>query len=79
MDSFISDEPWEREPRALPIPWRRELAEVPSRPLRIGIVFDDGVVKPQPPVARALQEVANKFRAAGHEGTSCFCRNHRRN
>ncbi|EFW19048.1 hypothetical protein D8B26_007234 [Coccidioides posadasii str. Silveira] len=67
MDAFISDKPWEREHRALPIPWRKDLAKVPDRPLKIGIVFDDGVVKPQPPVARALREVAEKFRRAGHE------------
>ncbi|WEW61500.1 amidase [Emydomyces testavorans] len=66
-EAFISNKPWEREHRALPIPWRKELADAPAHPLKIGIVFDDGIVKPQPPVARALREVAEKFHAAGHD------------
>ncbi|KAI1914019.1 hypothetical protein LOZ12_001052 [Ophidiomyces ophidiicola] len=67
MEEFISTEPWKRDTRALPIPWRKELADVSGRTLKIGIIFDDGVVKPQPPITRALQEVAKRFRAAGHD------------
>ncbi|KAK2803828.1 hypothetical protein FQN50_006835 [Emmonsiellopsis sp. PD_5] len=67
MESAISSRPWEADPKALPIPWRRDLAQVPVRPLKVAFIFDDGVVKPQPPITRALRETAEKFRKAGHE------------
>lgn len=68
MESLIDSEPWNHDYHAMPIPWRRNLAQIPDRPLKVAILYDDGVVKPQPPVARALREVANKLKTAGHEG-----------
>lgn len=69
MESLIASSPWSLDPTAVPIPWRKELAKPPAnRKLRLGVVFDDGVVKPQPPVARAMQETVDALRAAGHEG-----------
>ncbi|KAJ5966981.1 hypothetical protein N7501_003229 [Penicillium viridicatum] len=45
-----------------------KLATPPAnRKLRLGVIFDDGVVKPQPPVARAMRETVDALRAAGHE------------
>lgn len=41
---------------------------MPDRKLKLGVIFDDGVVKPQPPITRALREVTRKLAAAGHEG-----------
>ncbi|RAL09809.1 putative acetamidase [Aspergillus homomorphus CBS 101889] len=68
MHSLLASEPWTLDPDCLPIPWRTELAAKPtSRKLRVGIVHDDGVVKPQPPIARAMREVARKLEEAGHE------------
>ncbi|EQL34317.1 glutamyl-tRNA (Gln) amidotransferase [Blastomyces dermatitidis ATCC 26199] len=67
MKAVVSSRPWETDPRALPIPWREELTKPPARPLRIAFIFDDGFVKPQPPITRALRETAAKFKAAGHE------------
>ncbi|EOD52200.1 putative acetamidase protein [Neofusicoccum parvum UCRNP2] len=60
-------DPWNVDPRLFPVPWRKELAELPKKPLKLAFIFDDGVVKPQPPVARAIREVAEKLKAAGHE------------
>jgi amidase len=68
MESLCSAKPWIVDPTILPIPWRKELASTPTRPLKIAFVFDDGVVKPQPPVERATREMAEKLRGAGHEG-----------
>lgn len=69
MESLIASSPWSLDPTAVPIPWRKELATPPAnRKLRLGVVFDDGVVKPQPPVARAMRETVDALRAAGHEG-----------
>ncbi|OJD12314.1 hypothetical protein AJ78_07062 [Emergomyces pasteurianus Ep9510] len=67
MKSVVSSRPWEADPRALPIAWREDLTQPPTRPLRVAFIFDDGFVKPQPPISRALHETAVKFRAAGHE------------
>lgn len=57
-------QPWLLDAKCLPMPWRR--VERPNR-LRIGIMWDDGIVRPTPPVRRALRETAEKLRAAGHE------------
>ncbi|KAJ6128077.1 hypothetical protein N7471_009294 [Penicillium samsonianum] len=68
MESLLASSPWSIDPTAVPIPWRKELA-TPSanRKFRLGVVFDDGVVKPQPPVARAMRQTVDALRAAGHE------------
>jgi amidase len=69
MEKLLASNPWNLDPSAIPIPWRKELATPPAdRKLRIGIVLDDGVVKPQPPVTRAMNETVHALRAAGHEG-----------
>ncbi|CAG8125314.1 unnamed protein product [Penicillium nalgiovense] len=68
MENHLASSPWNVDPNLVPIPWRKELATPPAnRKLRLGVVFDDGVVKPQPPVARAMRETVNSLRAAGHE------------
>ncbi|KAJ5085321.1 hypothetical protein N7532_010092 [Penicillium argentinense] len=47
----LSSEPWNLDPAAIPIPWRKEIATPPTdRKLRLGVVFDDAIVKPQPPL-----------------------------
>ncbi|KAJ5781165.1 hypothetical protein N7457_006325 [Penicillium paradoxum] len=68
MESLLASHPWTVDPNAIPIPWRKELA-VPStdRKMRLGVIFDDGCVKPQPPIARAMRETVDALTAAGHE------------
>lgn len=69
MDHLLASRPWRIDPAAIPIPWRKELAALPTdRKLRLGVVFDDGVVRPQPPVMRAMRETVQALRDAGHEG-----------
>ncbi|KAL4890628.1 amidase signature domain-containing protein [Aspergillus ambiguus] len=67
MQSLLDKEPWEVDPGCIPIPWRKEMAAIPKRKLRLGIISDDGIVKPQPPVTRALRDVGRKLAEAGHE------------
>ncbi|KAH7046633.1 amidase signature domain-containing protein [Macrophomina phaseolina] len=67
LDSHLSTSPWDVDPRAFPIPWRKGLAEPPKKPLKLAYIFDDGVVKPQPPVARIMREVVEKLKAVGRE------------
>ncbi|KAJ5698603.1 hypothetical protein N7462_000608 [Penicillium macrosclerotiorum] len=68
MKRLLASSPWNIDPAAIPIPWRKELATPPTdRKLRLGVVFDDGIVKPQPPVARVMQQTIKALRDAGHE------------
>ncbi|CAG9943934.1 unnamed protein product [Clonostachys rosea f. rosea IK726] len=62
--SLIGEKPWLRDPKCVPIPWRE--VELPKK-LKIGVMWHDGMVRPTPPVARALREVKAKLEAAGHE------------
>ncbi|KAH8586255.1 amidase signature domain-containing protein [Bisporella sp. PMI_857] len=68
MEALHSAKPWEIDPRNAPLPWRAERCSIPARhKLRIGYVIDDGVVKPQPPIARAVKQVVEALRTDGHE------------
>ncbi|KAL7920605.1 amidase signature domain-containing protein [Trichoderma austrokoningii] len=62
--SVIGGQPWLRDPKCLPIPWRD--VELPQK-LRIGVMWHDGVVQPTAPVSRALKHTVAKLKAAGHE------------
>ncbi|TVY30270.1 Acetamidase [Lachnellula hyalina] len=66
--AVINGQPWFLDPKVVPIPWRDSMyEEIQSRPLVIGILLDDGVVKVHPPIERALKELAAKLEEAGHE------------
>ncbi|TYJ57847.1 hypothetical protein B9479_001457 [Cryptococcus floricola] len=62
--SVVGKKPWERDPNMLPIPWREY--EAPSQ-LCFAMILDNGVVKPTPPVTRALQETKAALEKAGHK------------
>lgn len=68
MEKMLECNPWDLDPGCVPIPWRKDLATIRGRKLKLGVIFDDGVVLPQPPVTRALRELVRKLRDAGHEG-----------
>ncbi|EXJ80451.1 hypothetical protein A1O1_08596 [Capronia coronata CBS 617.96] len=56
--------PWLLDPKCAPIPWRD--VEVP-RKLCVGVMWDDGIVQPQPPIQRALKHVVESLEKAGHQ------------
>lgn len=59
---------WNRDPQLPPIPWREDVYEAHStRPLVIGTILDDGVVKVHPPIERVFRDLVTKLKAAGHE------------
>jgi amidase len=61
MKTIIDSEPWLTEPALIPMPWRTY--DVPqNRPLRIGVLRHDGIVRPHPPVSRALMLVSTALR-----------------
>ncbi|KAH8807797.1 acetamidase [Xylogone sp. PMI_703] len=68
MQALAQAKPWELDPSIYPLPWRTERCSLPpSARLKIGFIIDDGVVKPQPPITRAIKEVVATLKAAGHE------------
>ncbi|KAI4594188.1 hypothetical protein KJ359_008463 [Pestalotiopsis sp. 9143b] len=68
MHSLISAEPWQYDARCATIPWRDDVYQsFSSKPLTIGLLLDDGVVRPHPPVTRVLRSAAEALRAAGHD------------
>ncbi|KAJ5675922.1 hypothetical protein N7462_008819 [Penicillium macrosclerotiorum] len=63
-----SARPWDFDPRCVPLPWNESaLREVQDRPMVIGLILDDGMVKVHPPIARALQELSTALELQGHE------------
>jgi amidase len=62
--SVIEGQPWLHDPRCIEIPWREPKV---STKLKIGVMWNDGVVIPTPPVTRALGTVVAALKAKGHE------------
>ncbi|KAI2472487.1 amidase [Annulohypoxylon bovei var. microspora] len=68
MKELVQMKPWEHDARCAPVPWRDEtLQKFRSEPLTIGLLTDDGVVRPHPPVRRVLLSLVEKLQAAGHD------------
>ncbi|KAI1373298.1 amidase [Hypoxylon crocopeplum] len=68
MKELIQLKPWERDARCAPVPWRDDIfRKFKSQPLTIGVLADDGVVRPHPPVRRVLLSLVEKLQAAGHD------------
>ena len=66
--AVIDSQPWLQDPRVVPIPWRESVfEEIQNRKLVIGVMYDDGVVKVHPPIERALTEITERLKEAGHE------------
>lgn len=66
MKAIIDSQPWLTEPALIPMPWRPYT--IPQdRPLRIGILWHDGIVRPHPPITRALRTLSQHLQAAGIE------------
>lgn len=68
MEALPCALPWEVDQHTAPVPWRSSLASLRAKRLKIAYLIDDLVVKPQPPLARAIKETVDALRAAGHEG-----------
>jgi amidase len=59
---------WEFDAQLPPMPWKEDVYhEFTGRPLVIGIMPDDGVVKVHPPIERVFNETVAKLQQAGHE------------
>ena len=66
--SMIEAELWELDPQLPPLSWKSDVfQELSDRPLVVGTMLDDGVVKVHPPVERVFNETVAKLQSAGHE------------
>ncbi|KAH9951008.1 amidase [Amylocystis lapponica] len=66
---MLQYEPWLVEPPLLEMPWKQNVVEgdgIPER-LSIAILWDDGVVAPDPPILDALRRTKDALVAAGHD------------
>ncbi|KAI0031956.1 amidase signature enzyme [Vararia minispora EC-137] len=64
-ERVVQMRPWEYDHTCVPLPWRP--ADLPSRPLRFGVMWYDGLVPLAPAQKRALEIVVSALRAEGHE------------
>ncbi|KAJ5778297.1 hypothetical protein N7520_001543 [Penicillium odoratum] len=60
--AVLDQEPWDVETSLVPVPWK---TVTPTRSMTVGIMWDDGIVRPHPPVTRALKLAKEKLVAAG--------------
>ncbi|KAA8900774.1 hypothetical protein TRICI_006153 [Trichomonascus ciferrii] len=66
--AILQEEPWNYDPICVPMPWNQtEFDNARSRKLRIGVLWDNNIVRPLPPVKRALEVAVEKLKAAGHD------------
>ena len=78
MREVINSKQWVLDPKVVPIPWRQsDYDEIQTRPLTIGVLLDDGVVKVHPPIERVLRDLVAKLELAGHEIVQWDCSGHR--
>lgn len=72
--SVLSLEPWRYSPGTVPKPWSQDDYLLTNhnggKQLCFGIMWDEGSVKPHPPVLRALSLTKKALEAAGHRGAS---------
>ena len=68
ITTVIAAKPWTVDQGCLKMPWRRdEVIWKGGKLPRVGVMWDDGVVRPQPPMRKALRYAVGKIKAAGVE------------
>ena len=68
IDTILAASPWNTDPACVKMPWRKgEVVFKGGETPRVGVMWDDGVVRPQPPMRRALAVAVMKLRAADIE------------
>lgn len=72
MRSILGEQPWRLDPGVIHKPWNEDdyaLSESDGgRQLCFGLMWDEGTVRPHPPVRRALEETKRALERAGHKG-----------
>ncbi|ELU38311.1 general amidase [Rhizoctonia solani AG-1 IA] len=70
--AIIDSRPWLRDPLCIRKAWDQEAYELvehggPGAKKCFAMLYDDGLVKPHPPLFRAMEMMKNALLAAGHE------------
>ncbi|KAI1373284.1 amidase [Hypoxylon crocopeplum] len=60
--TVVDRKPWLKEPSLIPLDWKDSAAFFPDRKLRVGVIYNDGVVRPHPPILRAMTELVGKLK-----------------
>lgn len=72
MQVVIGQKPWLKDPLCLRKHWDEDeyrlIEHGGGKKLTFGILWDDGLIVPQPPVIRALEMTKEAVIAAGHDG-----------
>jgi amidase len=65
-ETIIAARPWLREPSLIPFEWKdmRVLWSDGSKKLKIAVLWEDEIVRPHPPITRALKEVVDKLKSS---------------
>lgn len=63
MKSVVAGKPWEEEADVLPLPWK-DVTDA-KKDFTVGILWDDGIAHPHPPIIRALKQAVSRLQAAG--------------
>lgn len=65
MKSYINEgKPWDDDQWCIPVVWR-DVAKPEPKEITVAIMYDDGKVKPHPPLQRGLKYVKEKLTEAG--------------
>lgn len=62
--TILDQQPWLRQPSLVAMDWRDETQYFPDRKIRVGVMYDDGVVRPHPPVLRAVSKLVEKLKGS---------------
>ncbi|KAM5385934.1 hypothetical protein ACJA88_002084 [Fusarium oxysporum] len=58
MSVVSGSRPWLKDPRLVPLHWTGRLTE--NKPLKIGLMINDGLITPQPPTVKAYLSATNE-------------------
>ncbi|MCJ1295451.1 hypothetical protein MMC34_007014 [Xylographa carneopallida] len=61
MKTILDAKPWLQEPALMPMPWNASFHISSTKPLKIAILWHDNVVKPHPPITRALRSIVSRL------------------
>lgn len=76
MQAVIGSKPWLRDPLSSRKHWNEDeyrlVEHGGGKKLTFGILWNDGVTVPHPPIIRALEMTKEALTAAGHDGKHSF-------
>ncbi|KAI6372863.1 hypothetical protein MCOR25_003600 [Pyricularia grisea] len=73
MRVALAAKPWRSDPSVVEMPWRPYDKFTKGKRLKVAVQWWDGVVRPHPPMMRALRQVADACRQAGMEVVDWDC------